>query len=131
MRILPLICIVNWLVAGCKEPSNSNFAVPQGTIRNEPDKSSLTDNEKDKVGQTTCDFENGIHAATADYFNPKTGHIAKYELEVRVKDCKVIRIDFPNGGWLDEGHIPQAPINKTKEAVLIDDKGRQWKIHLH
>ena len=87
MRILPLICIINWLVAGCKEPSNSNFAVSQDTIRNKLNKSSLADNEKDKVDQMTCDFENGIHSATADYDNPKTGHTAKYELIVHVKDC--------------------------------------------
>ena len=131
MRILHLICVINWLVVGCKEQSNNNFAVSQDTIQNELNKSTLADNEKEKADQTTCNFENGTHAATVEYYNPKTQHKAKYELKVNVKDCKVIRINFPNGGWLDEDHIPQTQIDRTNEAMLTDDKGRQWKVHLN
>ena len=130
MRILILLLITTWLVLGCRDSSNSSVVVRQDTVQYEPNAPTVAGNEKEAV-ETNCDIKDGSHSATVDYYNPKTGHTAKYELVVHVEDCKIVQIDFPNGGWLDEDHIPRAQINSDKEAVLRDDKGRQWKIHLH
>jgi hypothetical protein len=129
MRILILLLITIWLTLGCREPSNSSFVVPNDATPYNPNTPSAI--EKERADETNCDFENGTHSATVDYYNPKTRHTAIYELKVHVKDCKIVQIDFPNGGWLDEDHIPQTQINRNREAMLTDDKGRQWKIHLY
>ncbi|WP_276482588.1 hypothetical protein [Paraflavitalea pollutisoli] len=72
-----------------------------------PQKIKVNQELKEKSG---CDFKNGIHAAAVGYFNPKTGHTATYDdLKVHIINCAVVRIDFPNGGWLDEDHIPPQP----------------------
>lgn len=127
MRMLILSLIVSWVIIACKEPSTSNAIVTPDTAQYAPTPL-LT---KEDVAVKQCDFKDGTHSASVGYRNPKTEHTAKYELKVHVKDCRVIQIDFPNGGWLDEDHIPATQINENKEAVLKDDKGREWKVRLH
>lgn len=129
MRIFTILLITTWSVAGCREQSNSHSLISQDTAQYKTNTPSVT--VPKEAGETNCDFKDGIHSATVDYFNPKTKHTAKYELNVHVKDCQIVQIDFPNGGKLDESHISQKPINGNREAELQDDKGRQWKIHLH
>lgn len=138
MRILTLLLITTWLALGCGESSNSSTAVELDTAQYAPNISTETGNEievridtKEEAKKTGCNFKDGTHSATVDYYNPQTGHTAKYELEVHVEDCKVVQIDFPNGGWLDEDHIPATEINEAGDAALKDDKGRAWKIRLH
>ncbi len=137
MRTLILFLLTTWLIFGCREPSKSSSVASQDTAQHKPNTSSVDGNEnelniaKEEAGRKNCGFKDGTHSAAVDYFNPKTNHTAKYGLKVHVKDCKIIQIDFPNGGWLDEDHIPQTQINENKEAVLKDDKGRQWKVHLN
>jgi hypothetical protein len=129
MRILIILLITTWMIAGCREQSNSNFLISPDSAKYKPNTPPAV--AKEEAGETICDFKDGTHSASVDYYNPKTKHTAKYELNVHVKDCKIIQIDFPNGGRLDEDHISETPINRNKEAELQDDKGRQWKIHLH
>jgi hypothetical protein len=138
MRIRILLLITTGLVIGCQERSNNIDVVHQDTTQYEPkplaeignDIEIRNDTEK-KSKEKTCGIADGTHSATVDYYNSKTDHTAKYDLKVRVKDCKVIQIDFPNGGWLDESHIPATEINGNGDAALKDDKGRAWKIHLY
>jgi hypothetical protein len=138
MRILILLLMTAGLAIGCREPSNNIGTVLHDTTQYEPKASTeigydieIKIDKKEETEETGCEFEDGTHAATVNYYNPQTGHTAKYELEVQVEDCKVVQIDFPNGGWLDEDHIPATEINDTGDAALKDDKGRDWKIHLH
>jgi uncharacterized protein with FMN-binding domain len=121
MRIFILLLITARLAFGCRETSNSSLSSNEKEIKV----------VKEKSVETSCGYKDGTYSATVDYCNPKTAHTAKYELEIHVKDCKIVQIDFPNGGWLDEDHISQTQINRNREAVLKDDKGRLWKIHLH
>jgi hypothetical protein len=79
---------------------------------------------------TSCKFDNGKHAATANYYNPDTKYSATYELEVYVLNCKIIRINFSNGGWLDKDHIQPVEIDRNCNAMLKDDRDRIWKVHL-
>jgi hypothetical protein len=136
MRTLILLLLTTWVIFGCKESSKSSSVATQDTAQHKPNTSSVDGNEnelniaQEEAGETNCGFKDGTHPAAVTYYNPKTKHTAQYDLKVHVKHCTIIRIDFPNGGWLDEKHIPQTQINE-KEAVLKDDKGRQWKIHLN
>ena len=138
MRILILLLITTGLGIRCREPSNNIDPVRQDTIQYQSKPSDefgreivIKIDKKEETEETSCEFKDGMHAATVNYYNPKTGHTAKYELEVHVEDCQVVQIDFPNGGWLDKDHIPATEINEAGDAALKDDKGRTWKIHLH
>ena len=84
-----------------------------------------------KTGEiTVCGVDDGTHKARVEYYNPFTGHNAYYTLKVQVENCKVKQINFPNGGWLDESHIPPTALNQDGRATLEDDKGRIYDVDI-
>lgn len=137
MKIPILLVVTAWLVTACREPADKAVKIGPDTIEYKSSPSGEAGQKvditipppKDRGKATNCEFKDGTHPATVEYYNPRTGHTAKYELKVQVEGCQVIQINFPNGGWLDEDHIPRTSINSNGEAVLEDDKGRRWEIH--
>jgi hypothetical protein len=83
--------------------------------------------EEDNDG---CKFDDGMHDAMVDYYNPSTGHSATYSLEVEVENCEVTVIHFPSGGWLDDSHISPAELNEDGDAELEDEEGRTFSVHI-
>lgn len=81
--------------------------------------------------ESECEYDDGTHSATVDYYNSETGHSATYDLEVEVQDCEVIQINFPKGGWLDGDHISPSVLDENGNATIEDDQGRTWEIHLN
>lgn len=92
---------------------------------------SVRDNELFSVNDTSgCDIVDGTHTAHVHYYNPRTAFGAVYTLDVEVKDGKVIQINFPNGGWLDDSHVLPTQVDVNGKAILADDSGRVYKIHI-
>lgn len=79
---------------------------------------------------TVCDFEDGIHRATVDYYNPDTDFSNTYMLDVEVEDCQVVKIEFPKGGWLDSDHIEPTEIENDGSCSIEDDEGRTYSIQI-
>lgn len=78
----------------------------------------------------TCGVEDGTQSATVDYTNAETGYSATYTLDVEVENCQVVQIDFNNGGYLDGDHIDPADIDENGDALVEDDRGRSFEVHL-
>src|SRR5262245_9218726 len=76
--------------------------------------------------QTGCGIEDGDHDASVDYNNPDTDYNAHYTLAVEVQNCQVVKIKFPNGGWLDESHISPEDLDNEGNASIEDDRGRTY-----
>lgn len=49
--------------------------------------------------------EDGTYCAEVEYYNPETGTESTYTLPVEVEDDMVVKLSFPNGGWLDDTHF--------------------------
>ncbi len=77
-----------------------------------------------------CEFEDGSYSATVDYNNSETGYSATYTLDVEVSDCQVIRINFPNDGYLDEDHISYADIDEDGTASVDGEDGKTYQIQI-
>lgn len=100
------------------------------TDNNEENDQAIPSRSSSTNGGGDCGFEDGTHSASVDYLNYKTGYSNTYELEVVVKDCQVVEIDFPKGGWLDGDHIDPTDIDDSGDASIIDDKGRSFDVHI-
>ena len=87
--------------------------------------------ESQEETEPGCEYKDGTHSATVDYYNPETGYNTTYDLEVEVQDCEVIQINFPKGGWLDSDHISPTALDENGNATIEDDQGRTWEIHLN
>lgn len=90
--------------------------------------SNLTDEQSSVTDD--CGIDDGNHSASVDYYNPKTGHTATYDLDVDVVDCEVTEIKFNNGGWLDDSHISPTKLDSDGSCEIEDDGGRVYTVHI-
>lgn len=73
-------------------------------------------------------FPDNKYCANVQYNNPRTGTHSTYRLTVNVADNKVIQLDFPNGGVLDEDHFNAPVLNEEGEASFTNDKGYEYEV---
>lgn len=87
--------------------------------------------ENDEYSSSSgCKFYDGTYSATVDYYNPETGYSQTYTLDVEVEDCEVVRIDFPNGGWLDSDHITPAELDEDGTCTVYGEDGKTYRIQI-
>lgn len=80
--------------------------------------------------ENECNYEDGVHSATVYYTNPETGFSNTYTLDVEVKDCEVIQINFPNGGWLDSDQITPSGLDDNGTCTVFGDDGKTYEVEL-
>lgn len=78
----------------------------------------------------SCKFDDGTYSATVDYNNPETAYSATYTLDVDVRDCQVVQINFPNDGYLDDDHISYADIDDDGNANVYGEDGKTYQIQI-
>jgi hypothetical protein len=76
-------------------------------------------------------FADGAYCSQVEYYNPNTGTRNEYELRVDVHDNAVVKINWPNGGWLDESHFEPAGINEEGEASFTTDAGNKYAVKVN
>jgi hypothetical protein len=86
------------------------------------------DNSEPKKQQTT--YDDGTYCADVTYYNPSTGTNGSYKLKVDVEDNQVIRINFKQGGWLDDSHISPEELDADGNCTVRDEANRKYEIQL-
>lgn len=57
------------------------------------------------VEEVACDgYCDDTYCAEIDYYYDKTGTESTYTLKVEIEDNELVKIYWPNGGWLDSSH---------------------------
>jgi hypothetical protein len=74
-------------------------------------------------------YPDGKYVADVDYYNSETGTESFYSLDVKVRNGKLVEIEFDNGGWLDDTHFYPERIRRGK-ARFTDDRNRDWEVKL-
>ena len=113
------------------ENLNNSYTIEQENTDDEI--SHETNDDNGRIIENTysgCKFEDGDYSATVDYNNSETGYSATYTLDVEVSDCQVIRINFPNDGYLDEDHISYADIDEDGTASVYGEDGKTYQIQI-
>jgi hypothetical protein len=90
------------------------------------------DDELDYISSknSDCSLKDDIYEAEIEYHNPETGYSKNYTLEVEIEDCYVVKINWPNGGWLDESHITPDKIDDTGNVLIEGENGKTYDIHV-
>jgi hypothetical protein len=75
------------------------------------------------------EYQDGEYCAEVNYYNPDTGKNATYTLPVAVENGELVKLQWSNGGWLDNSHFT-APNITDGTASFEDDRGRQFEVKL-
>ncbi|MEX6691025.1 hypothetical protein QTN47_26185 [Danxiaibacter flavus] len=120
-RLLLVVVVVS---TGCKSKESTSAKHIETVVvwSNQEDESTAHD-------EKLSDYADGIWCADVEYYNPNTGTRHTYELNVEVENGQLIRINWPNGGWLDESHFISEDIGDG-ECSFISDKGYHYQITL-
>ena len=150
---LKILILTLFLFISCKNQSNQDFDenvenatgyVEDNTnedikIEEDEDVDSETDESDEEIENETIDgkITDGTYDASVDYYNPKTGYSATYDLEVDVEDGEVVKVNFPKGGWLDddihpsESRLRSEELDEYGEATLEDSNGRTFRVKIN
>ena len=133
MKLKSLIILLI-IFASCKNNSNyeTNSKDENSTeyVNEENTNNEFSDNESESEDESlseTKNYDDGTYDASVDYFNPKTGYSATYDLEVDVEVGDVVRINFTKGGWLDdevhpsESRLSPAELDEYGDATMEDE----------
>ncbi|WP_448103619.1 hypothetical protein [Pedobacter panaciterrae] len=72
-------------------------------------------------------YADGTYCAEVEYYYSKTGTRSTYTLSVEIEDNQLIRIDWPNGGWLDDTHF-NPPDIEDGTAEFTSDVGVDYTV---
>jgi len=75
-------------------------------------------------------YQDGTYCADIEYYNPNTGTRKTYQLNVEVESNDVIKIIFPNGGWLDDDHFYPEQLDRNGYCSFTSDKRNQYEISI-
>lgn len=106
-----LILILNGLVLWRCQNTSNNTPSP---------KVSIDDNE----------YEDGTYCSKVTYYNPNTSTKSNYILNVEIEDGKLIKIYFPNGGWLDDSHFTPPELDENGYFDFISDQGYAYTVKI-
>jgi hypothetical protein len=120
-----LLFFVLLVLISCNKKSTTDETKPSAEI--EDVQTSVENNNS----TPDCGFDDGSYSATVDYNNSETGYSATYTLDVDVEDCRVVQINFPNDGYLDESHITIADIDEDGNASVEGEDGKTYEISIN
>jgi hypothetical protein len=134
--LLALLLLLTTIVFSCSSKAEN----VQGNNKSNTSFSSTSDEENDEDLESSnsegldnfagCKFKDGIYSSIVDYNNPETGYSATYTLDVDVRDCQVVQINFPNDGYLDDDHISYADIDDDGNASVNGEDGKTYQIQI-
>jgi hypothetical protein len=88
-----------------------------------------TDTDAGADTEETSGYANGTYCAQVDYHYSASGTSSTYTLLVDVDDNHLVKIHWPNGGWLDETHY-SGPDIEDGDASFTSDKGVEYTVRI-
>lgn len=124
--------IILLIVTSCKREINYSDVRYEDTERYDFDPYLMditTDDDVEIFLDATGDYPDGTYCAEVEYYNPNTGTLSLYTLNVDVEDGDMTVIHWPNGGWLDDTHFYPENIS-SGEVEFTSDRGYIYTVTL-
>lgn len=74
-------------------------------------------------------YPDGTYCASVEYYYSETGTQSTYTLKVDIEDNELVKIYWPNGGWLDNSHFTPPDISDGT-VTFTSDRGVDYTIHI-
>ncbi|WP_139921398.1 hypothetical protein [Hymenobacter sp. DG01] len=105
------------------------------TTSSDTEYSSSTDDESDESDESgeTAEASTSSYSSSGsgnvEYYNPNTGTQSTYTLDVEHdSNGDVERINFDNGGWIDDSHIVDQTHNGDGTITVTTDRGAEYTV---
>ena len=82
------------------------------------------------ISCNTDEYPDDIYCAEVEYYNPETGTQSTYQLNIEIEERYLLKIFWPNGGWLDDDHFKDVYIDDSGYAKFTSDKGYEYTINI-
>lgn len=100
------------------------------SCKNESKNNDYSDENIEAIESNSDDgYKNGDYCAEVDYYYDKTGTNSSYTLKVEINNNQLIKIYWPNGGWLDNSHFTPPSISDG-QASFISDQGVEYNVRI-
>ena len=80
--------------------------------------------------ESTLELSSGDHIAEVSYYNPNTETESNYTLTVEVSVNQLVRIYWPNGGWLDTDDFDMVYFDSGGYCSFITDRGYEYTVEI-
>lgn len=119
MRLLLYILIFILSLSYCKNKSEGSL-VQEKTYSKPDNKSSRYSSNGNEESEEK--YPDDTYCAEVEYHNPNTGTSSSYTLTVEVESNEIVKINFPNGGWMGSDHFSGAELEEDGTANFKSDK---------
>jgi hypothetical protein len=118
--IFHLFFICCSFLISCKNKSDKqSFSKRYETVSN-PDR---------QIEDEADGYKDGKYCAEVTYYYNKTGTSSRYTLKVEIESNELVKIFWPNGGWLDHSHFNPPDISDGN-ARFESDQGVEYSVKI-
>jgi hypothetical protein len=107
--ILCLLCFISSILLGCKNDEDVII---------------------EEVIEKNNNYPNGTYCADVSYYNPNNETEHTYILNVEVEDNQLTKINWNNGGWLDDSHFNSSDLNEDGYCSFTSNNGYKYNIQI-
>lgn len=75
-------------------------------------------------------YPDDTYCAEVNYYNPNTGTSTKNDFNVDVENNELVKIQFPNGGWLDDSHFTPEELDENGYCSFTNDNGYKYEVQI-
>jgi hypothetical protein len=118
-----IFLIIIFTINSCK--NNSETSSDSNTYESTSNSENLDEDAYDEIDG----YKDGDYCAEIDYYYNKTGTSSRYTLKVEIESNELVKIYWPNGGWLDNSHFNPPDISDG-EARFESDQGVEYKVRI-
>lgn len=127
MKNFYLIWLVCVLLLCCKSKPESN----QANVQPVASQQNINVDSYSAREETLVDgYEDGEYCATINYYNSSTGNSSTYTLEVEVENGELVKVNWPNGGWLDSSHFNPPEIESDGSCSFSTFDGKDYEVQI-
>jgi hypothetical protein len=121
-----ILLISGMLNAGCVSSSTTDeTSITTPSTTSSTSYSNTVPDNTEALTATASSGSSDVH-----YYNPNTGTQSDYDLDVDYdSNGDVERINFPNGGWIDDSHIQDQTHNSDGTITVTTDRGYEYTVN--
>jgi len=126
-KLLPYLILIV-LLGGCKAKATYQPAADVPVVEEVAETPAEPVPAQVEPPEEEPEYADGLYCTSVKTHNPATGSDAYYELNAEVSDGKLVKLHWPNGGWLDESHFTAPVVSDRGYCEFTTDRSYVFQV---